>query len=149
VERLVKLALERLDDLDLEQKFLDSRKATRAIIANSFVTNLEIIRKLGTKEENKSLDLYFFGTNITFQKFIIQNFPWVNFPGSEEVALLGNFGLIKLLTAQGMSQAEIGRRLGVSKVMVTYWLQDKRELKVRHFFRIMELAGKEIFMKNS
>lgn len=142
MEKLVKLALKRLDDLDLEQRFLDSRKATRYLIASTFVNNLDIVRRFGSEEVNLDLDEYLKGIKPIFKKFLLEYFPWVKleYYRPQEITKF----LIPVAVMKLGSQKAVADYLGVSKPMVTYLVQGKRGLTVNNLLKLLEVTGMKL-----
>lgn len=147
MEELVKIALQRLDNLELEKDFLNSRRATRLLLANTFANNLEIVKTHGDETTNKLMDNYLEGMNETFKAYLFENFPGLELNGNKYLHNIKTTGLIKIIFSNGFNQIDIASRLEVTKPMITYFINGKRKLKIKHLFGLLSLANKKLYIE--
>ncbi|MDD0853008.1 helix-turn-helix transcriptional regulator [Halobacteriovorax sp. GB3] len=141
---IVERALERLFDLEIEERFIESRKEMRKVAAKTFATNLEIIQKYGSSEEKSDLRLFLNGLHPKLVEEIIQTCPNVVIDGCREVEFLKARGLINLYLSKNSeygSKAKLAKELGFSRAYISLLEKNKRTIKLDVLIRVLNLAG--------
>lgn len=149
MEELVKIAMNRLDNLDVELTAMASRKDNRLLKSRTFAENIYIIRTHAGVEDNLLLDNYLEGMNINYKNYMIKNFPWARIEESYDLQKISQTELIEIILYKlSINQSELARRLNISKVMLHYLIKRKRNLKVGLFLKLVELGNLNLKIKH-
>lgn len=129
LSKYVEIALERLEEL--EDAWIDSRRELRKIIANSYASNMQIVREFGSKETNSQLDEYLVGLPVELKYFIDNCFFF------EPVIIDENFSISDFLLKQRQNYLLERKDFDCSFSVTAYENQQREKIGMKNFLMIL------------